>query len=601
MPTREYVTSLLDVKGQGGSHRIIAGTRTRLYSSTGDGGSWRLLKWDAASKPEADLPKQRWRTAQLGNIIVATNYSDYPQSFTFDQNAGPDGQTATDIEDCIALGLTQVKLVAEWKGFMFYANVILEGETMKNRIMWSDFNDPLSITPLPESAASYIDLPADEEILALAPIGGSFRVYTNRAIYDIRLIGGEDIFAAPEIYRGPMALAFENSLVNLGDSHVYATQADLVVMREFDRWPQDAPWLTAAAGAIYKGLRDDLIEGLEYTGISAFGPINRGYCHALCGGYDGDNKMIWMSWPTEEDTSGVPSVTLVIQPDQAKACLVDHGFTAFCVHQPAYATSFRRWAADMGVCEPLPTVAENDPLPIEYVEDTTLTSFRNAAEDADYPADATSICEKLADHPELEPSCSPCTPGAQFVMADAQDKTLKRYTHDIAERERCMITDALSSALGWTVTSHPFSAPEYVIDGYVTVIQGDARHHGTDLDKTIHRIAADLDVQNIDDPVGTDDRPYLHAHIGVGEQPHKMIWYPAIPLPIDHLSSTSNAGHKAAKTRPNKPFNFPFYRTGGRVAFRLAIASKELGPTTRGIAAFNGARVSMQGSQGENE
>lgn len=601
MPTREYVTSLMDIKGQGGSHRIIAGTRTRLYSNTGDGGSWRLLKWDAASKPESDLPKQRWRTAQLGNVVVATNYSDYPQSFTFDQPPNEDGQTATAIEDAIVLGLTQVRIVAEWKGFMFYANVIMEGETYKNRILWSDFNDPLSITPLPESAASYIDLPADEEILALAPIGSSFRVYTNRAIYDIRLIGGDDIFAAPEIYRGPHALAFENSLVNLGDSHLYATQADLVVMGEFDRWPKDSPWLTAAAGAIYKGLKADLIEGLESTGLQAFGPINRMYCHALCGGYDGDNKLIWLSWPTEQDTNGVPSVSLAIQPDQAKACLVDKGFTAFCVHQPAYATSFRRWAADIGICHPLPTVAENDPLPAVFIPDFNLTCFRNATEDASYPADTNSICEKLADYPNLEPSCSPCTPGSQLVMADAQDKSLKRYTHDTAVRERCVITDALSSALGWTLISHPSSVPEYVNDGYVTVIQGDARHHGTDLDKTIHGVSVDLDLENLDDPVGVDDRPHLHVEVGVGEQPHKMLWYGSTSMPLDHLSSTTNPAHKTAKTRPGSPFNYKFFRTGGRVAFRLVIANKDLGPTTGGIAAFNGSRLKLQGAQGENE
>jgi hypothetical protein len=558
-------------------------------------GNWRLLLANSGGEvPAAGTPEIRWKHAQMGNIIVFTNGVDQPYWWSFEKPANDDGVSAELIEDLVALDISSVQCVGSWRGFVFLGNTIAEGVISQNRIYWSDFNDPLSFTPLPDSLAGYIDLGADERVLAMAPLGGQFRVYTDKAIYDVNLVGGDEVFNFREVYRGPQVLRFQNSLVNLGDTHIYGGEDTLYAIGELDRSPRLVDWMYRASGAIYNGVSADYLGGIPTQTLSAFGPINRSACHLLTGGYDEAERMLWFSWASDNDI--VPTKSIAMQMDIGKACVVDSGFTAFCSHLPSYSVSVRRWLADMGICEPEPIAGEGNPLPQKYIQNTSLTCIRNPTEDANLPAtNGNSVCDAVTDNPSLEPDCTPCGNGYKFIMASAQDKCLKEYDQNYYAREYCTTSEATRSGIQWTSTDHPTTVVDYSEYGYVSLIQTDSMDMSTPNNKTVSRIVVEYDAPDVPDELAAK----LHADIGYGSQPRKLIWQGSSPRPIDRLSAESEAQMLANNIRPNKQASFQFFRTGAQLAYRLMVADAAKGPVKGGSTSLNEMNVSIRGSHGD--
>lgn len=596
MPSgRQFVTMLQSFGGDGGTSRVLAGTRGRIYQSTGDGGSWRLLLASGDQSEDTTVPFLRWQCVTLGNIAVFTNAEAYVHWAIYEGEPDVEtGMTAIPSDDHIALGVTSVKVLGAWQGFVFYANVVMEGQIYKNRVLWSDFNDPISIRRGGESVAGYSDLDGDEEVLRIEKLGSRSMLYTDKSVYAMSLVGGTQIWHFDRIYSGPLAMRFRNSLINMGNRHVYAASSDLVVMEEFAREPQTFTFLTSAAGAIFKGLDVELLEGLEESGIQAFGPIHQSFCHNLIGGFDQERQIGWISWPSDQDTSGIPAQSIAIQWEHKKACLVDHGFTAFCSHAPKDGYSLRKWLADIGACVPEPIVGEGNP---EYGSepDQDLRWIRNSTEDKDLPVSEDSVCSKLAANPELEPNCDPCVPGWWFLMASALDMTIKRYQPD-SDRVRCVDP---GTAGAWTIEDHPTSTAQYTTEGCVSLLQLDPLTYGKPADKTAEMATVHGDTPDVANPVDDDPdaRPTIHVHVGVGAQVSNMIWHPCLKTrPLDVLSSRTPSQHAARNTRPATPPTFPFFRSGSFVAWRLLIADVDGGPVTGAIASINEMRVRLMGT-----
>lgn len=596
MSSPEYITFLAHMRGESGDTRLLAGTRSRLYSNTGLDGNWRLLIGGLGGEVPADgVPETRWKHAQMGGITIFTNGMDQPYWWSWEKPADPTtGYSAELLDDFVAMDITTVRSIGAWRGFVFVGNVISEGAVYQNRVFWSDFNDPLSFVPGPESLAGYIDLGEDERVLAMAPLGAQFRVYTDKAIYNVDLVGGDEVFNFREVYRGPQVLRFENSLVNLGELHVYGGEDTLYVIGEFDRSPRILDWLYRACGAIYNGVSADYLGGVTTSSFPAFGPINRGACHLLVGGYDEAERMVWFSWAPDAET--VPSKSLVLQMDIGKACLVESGFTSFVSHLPSYQANVRRWLADIGACLPQPLPGEGNPLPITFVPDTSLTCIRNTTEDYTLqPSPTGSLCAKMDANPSLEPDCTPCGNGYKFIMASSQDKCLKEYTPDVYARTYCTTDPNNRSGLAWTTTNHPTTVVNYADYGYTTLIQTDSQDMGTPNNKTISRVAVEYDAPDVPDI----NAALLHVDIGYGSQPHRLIWQTSNPRKIDRLSSQTESQMATDNIRPNRIATYQFFRTGSQVGFRLMIANSSRNPVIGGSSSLNEMSVSMRSSHGD--
>ena len=607
----EYITFLANMRGEGGDTRLLAGTRSRLFSNTGLDGNWRVL-YDKGGgvKPEPGVPETRWKFAQVGGIALFTNGTDFPVWWSHEGSADSAyGNAAQFVDDLVALDITVVRVVGAWRGFMFLGNTVTEGSVNVNRIYWSDFNDPLSFTPLPDSLAGYIDLGADERVLAMEPIGGQFRVYTDKAIYDVNLVGGDEVFNFREIYRGPSALRFQNSLVNLGSIHIYAGEDTIYALGELDRSPQRIDWLFKASGAIYDGVQPEYLGGVPTNTFSAYGKVNRKACHTVVGGYNEEDRQVWMSWCADNEI--VPQRTLILQLDTQKACIVDAGFTAYCAHLPAYQVSVRRWLGDLGICDPKSAdqldAKEGNPFPTIYTEDQSLDYIRNSTENYLLPSSSGSLCQLTDANPDLEPDCTPCANGYKFIMASAQDKCLKEYDADYYAREICVSLEANRTlpTSSWTSTDHPTTSTcrtgannyyvEYEDRGYVTILQTDAQDMGGPTNKTINRIAVEYDAPDVVDSKAAK----LHADVGYGAQPRQLIWQDSTPRPIDRLSTEAEAALIAANKRPNRMATFPFFRTGSQIGFRIMVADENKGPVVGGAVSLNEMSVGMRVSHGD--
>jgi hypothetical protein len=592
MSSPEYITHLSHVRGDGGSTAMLAGTRSRLYCNTGLDGNWRLLRTKAGGyRTETGVPETRWRSAQVGNIVLLTNGVDRPEWWSIGTSADPATGNSTElIEDLVALDISSVRVIGSWRGFVFIGNVVSEGNTYANRIYWSDFNDPMAFTPLPGSLAGYVDLGADEKVLAMAPLGGQYRVYTDKAIYDVNLVGGDEVFNFREIYRGPSVLRFENTLIAAGSAHIYGGEDTLYMLMESDRTPRKVEWLHRAAGAIYNGVPADLLGGIPDATFNATGPINRSACHAFVGGYDESEMMLWMSWPSSGET--VPSRSLVVQLDLGKASIVDTGFTAFCSHIPSYSKTVRKWLADAGICPPVPDSGEGNPASTVFSENTSLASIRNADENPYAPPDEDSLCALAQSNPDIEDDCTPCGSGYKFVMASAQDKCLKEYSADYYAREMCVTQENQRSGLTWTEEDHPTTVADYAEDGYFSMIQTDAQDMGTPSNKTISRFAVEYDASDVPDSA----EAVLHAFVGYGAQPRAIIWQWSAARPIDRLSSLTEEQMSQANVRPNRIATFPFFRTGAQLAYRLMVGDAEKGGAVGGEVSLNEMSVTIRES-----
>lgn len=598
MSAPEYITYLSHMRGDAGDTRLLAGTRSKLFCNTGSDANWRII-YDGAggTRPEDGVPETRWRSCQVGNIALFTNGVDYPLYWTFEGAPDPETHQACQyIDDLVALDITSARAIAAWRGFVFIGNVVTEGVTNTNRIYWSDFNDPLSFQPLPDSTAGYIDLGADERVLNMAPLGGQFRVYTDKAIYDVNLVGGDEVFNFREVYRGPAALRFENSLVNLGAAHIYCGEDTIYMLGEFDRSPIRYDWIHKASGAIYDGVREEYLGGIPTQSFSAFGPINRASCHNVVGGYNEEQRQVWISWPAEDDD--IPEHTLVLQLDTNRSCIVNHGFTAFVSHLPSYQTSVRRWLSDIGACDPATETGlidrEGNPEPSDYTE-YGYSSIRNETEDPDLPVDPDSLCARFDAEPLLEPDCTPCGNGYVFVMADAHDKCLKQYDEDYYARERVVTPEENRSGLPWTSTDHPTTLVCYESDGYVTIVQTDSQDWGTATNKTVQRIALEYDAADVEDSA----LARMHADVGYGSQPRKLIWQDSTPRKIDRLSDEDYQALVAANKRPNRMATYQFFRTGSQLGLRLMVADANKLPVTGGEVSFNELSLGMRVSHGD--
>lgn len=607
----EYITFLGNMRGDSGDTRLLAGTRSRLFANSGLDGNWRILYDNAGGvRPEAGVPETRWKFAQIGGIAVFTNGVDSPIWWSHEGiGDGTSTNSAAPIDDLIALDITLAQVVGAWRGFMFLGNTVTEGSMNVNRIYWSDFNDPLSFTPLPDSLAGYIDLGADERVLAMEPLGGQFRVYTDKAIYDVNLVGGEEVFNFREVYRGPSALRFQNSLVNLGSIHIYAGEDTLYALGELDRSPQRIDWLFKASGAIYEGVRAEYLGSIPNTTFGAYGKVNRSACYNVVGGYNEEDRQVWMSWCADDEL--VPQRTLILQLDTQKACIVDSGFTAFCSHLPAYQVSVRRWLADLGVCNPSTGGRlgdrEGNPFPANFVLNTSLQYIKNSPENYEADPSANSLCALANSDPSIEPDCTPCANGYKFIMASSQDKCLKEYDPDFYGRELCIRDEQYRSfaADTWTSIDHPTTttcrttdSPYYVAyedRGYVTILQTDSQDMGGPNNKTVSRIAVEYDAPDVADSKAAK----LHADVGYGAQPRQLIWQGSTPRPIDRLSTEAEAALIAANKRPNRMATFQFFRTGSQIGFRIMVADANKGPVIGGAVSLNEMTIGMRTSHGD--
>lgn len=555
--SREPISLLKSISGPTGRRRLLAGTRSRLYVNDDRGGNWRILAdqlgggcWDSG---EGCVPT-RFKAATLGNATVLTNNADPVMVWEFD--AGVDGcnkWSADYISDLLELGISNAEFVTEFQGFVMIANVTADGFRARNRIYWSDFNNPTSWIPGGESLAAYTELGASEEIRGILPIGGKVRVYTDQAIYDGTLVGDTQlaqaglVFAFREIYRGTAVPRFNNTLVSAGGAHYYLGEEAVYRVAEYDTEPSEIGWISNAAGVIWRGLSADWVHQVET--VSSYGPINRDACDNAVGAYRESDNSLWFSWPVEGNDC--PALTLVLWLKTGKSTVYDHGFTAFCEHTPDTSKTMRDFLADIGLCNPINSleVKEGNPCPRAYVPNTTYEYLWNETEDPDLP---------IGDNAALAPFCNlcladichSCDSDPRYLAASSDDYCIKDIRDDYFYRELLV---------SQTVATFPAtSTATYEQVGYTSLVMSDFANLKTSKEKTARAIKVGY--------TAADQTPpsVMNMHIAGGEDADCVQWEILTPEPM--ACQPHQTGY-----RPQSYARFGAYTTGVHIGWRMFV------------------------------
>ncbi len=579
---REPITLLAEAELEDTGRKLIAATKSRIYTLSESSANWVILADGLGGGYSYDTDcatcsSRRFSTVQLGGYSIFTNGFDPVLTWRFEAPISGCAEWRAQYHDeLLALNITKVKVLGSWKGFVFFFNVEQDGQSFPSKGFWSDFNAPLSVTPGGESLASSTELGFGEEVLRFEPLGGQARLYTDKAIYEVLLVGGDEVFRFLEIYRGPDALKYRYSLINVGNAHIYLGQTGIFTLEEYARKPVRVEWQHKASGAIFNGVSATDVIGFPY--LAPFGPINKAQCDQAIGWYDSERKHVWFSWPTDDNEC--PNMSLLMSLQYGFSSIVDKGFTAGVSYTSDPRQSLLDWLRLNQICNFSAFIEDIKKMGIPYdtaddIFDDPPLYFWNETENWDLPQGPDSLCGRLG-ATTIEDLCGEdCKTRTLMVVADAVDYTLKEYDPDVAYRERFVDSGVQYDC--------PYTAPGvYQLEGYTSLVQGDMHKFGKNEEKTTNLASIDFVAREQASP------SLLHFQVGYGAQPGCPTWKDATPRELRCLTEESAAEHQAANTRPDTFARFPVFRTGQFLSYRFFILG------TGGLSCFSEVKLSVR-------
>lgn len=567
-----------------GSRKFFWGTANFLAALNNSTGNYKIIG-DNFSPPETSYsPDVRWTAAGFSDVVVFTNGVDEAVWHVVDQPANDNGQSVQPIDDLRLLNITRVGFVKQWAGLTFYFNVVQDGVRQSYRVLWSDYQNPLSVKPKASaSVAGRKDLDYGEVVLNAAEIGNSLLVYTNKGVWkaDIDTTNGVSWTKFYNASReGDRCLKFPRWLISTGAEHYLGANDGIYVMSLYVDKPQRVEWIHKASATMYNDL-------------------DTSRCLVHCAGHEVNKKQLWFSWARNGEAT--PQNSLVLNTEYPFASYVPHGFTAFgnfgftrqqsvrdfllsrCIcTQAGLDAAGLGFDHEGGYCDPTLEVINNSgcvnspPTSIWTNQSVDLDGV--PVEDFSKPQDPQSLCAQLsgltlADLCRAEDDAGECRPTELFVMADANDFCLKQTDPGIAYRERC--TDF--SGCG-----------TYVKDGYRSILRSGPIDLGLpEIEKILQRFAIEAA------PVEQTIPSQIRLKVGTAAQaldPNKadldsncVILYQEQPLMDLVCQSTKTARqHLAANTRPDEDIAWPMWYPGRFLYYELTVVNEKVNPQDTG-------------------
>lgn len=574
----QKVTMLFEAESLTGATRLLAGTQNRIYSIDRANRTFHIISDELGGTYSGDSTGLRFKAAQLDDVVVFTNGVDKVVYWSFDQSENTDGQSVQEIPDLSTIGITSAKTVFEWKGFMFLANLVMDGVFAPARIVWSDFRRPLAFKPTSASLAGFQDLGGIEEaIIAAKDLGDVLLIYTTRGIWQASVSGGDGTFSFQRRYgdqlNGNACLAYENSLVSTGDNHYFFGRDGIYKYNLYLPAPEKTMWLNNAAYYIFQS-------------------INQSACKSVIGEFNYIKDEVWWSWPSGTRTNNNRSLKLNVLYD--KVAVIDVGFSAMGNYRPTSGSTLRKflidycacsesdleveayYAQDTEACGQKEEVTECDTLK-QYVYTSAIVSV-DGVETENWWAgssSANSLCESLGDR-SLVSICDDvgaggCPEARLFIFVDNVDNCIKQES-DVLYRERCV---------------DKTDCGEYETQGYETILRSGPLSGGLfRRDKRIRAVELEFESQIELDPLD------MNLRIGVAQQAAdsntdscNLLWHELTPKPIECYSHKYASQHAADNTRPWKSMYWNCNLRGQNIYYEFSIDG------IGGACCFSGLRL----------
>lgn len=643
---RQFITCLANMVTEDGASRAIAGTRGRLYVDSGDGG-WQMvlaipdLCGDSGVE-ETAMPFGRFLVDVIGNTLfiahIESGFWTWTPGNSFTQDSHGIYHSAEPVDDLIAMGISEARAVCVSNGFVLIGNYVEEGIRKSGSILVSDYNAPRIYVPGGNSLSHTIELGDEVQILSIHRLGDGVRVLTTRDIWVGVMVGDAEVwrFVRLEDVSPADALAFPFGVVSTGGALVYLANNGVLVLEKTDSSPARPVWMQEAAAAAFNGIRPGTLAGIpEGLGISERCKLAADQPWMVCGGYDAERRTVLFFWAS--DGGSVPDTGIAFDLRTGSASLLDYGATAVCPIKPTRRTTYRRWMASQGICDPLPDINEGDPLPVTFVPTTAqylvhpdeLTGVFPAFDlrDVDLEADFPNSWYVMAKaRGECCVTCPPVTAEVETVIGDPLDQTLKVITEGFFARE--VVTNTVSPTWadegaedGTTLSSqtppvgsewppnHPISelAPEditYLHYGWLW--QSDITDRGTPLLKELSDVqvaySSELDEACTDDTqLGVDAAEDWHiwCQAGGGWTQGGIRWHDDDPQLVHHHVGIAEPDDVAAFDGGPGPMTFRFCCAGVYLGLRIGGGGyREDGPPL-GPLAISSVTLFMDGASSQ--
>ena len=289
-----------------GTPSNFAGTATKLYllsSSTYN---------DVSGAVYTGSTENRWSFATFGKRVIATNLSDYPQSYVI-------GTSAAFANLTTALKGRYVGVVRDFVVFAYTYDAV--NGTLANNVRWSAINDPTDYTTSAATQSDSQQVNGDGELGDITGFVGGERgvVFFEGGIFLMTYVGAPLVFSFDQIVFGtgcvsPGTIAsYGEKIFYLGPDGFYVlsgTQAVPIGNDKVDKW-----------------FYSDFDQTLSHLANAVIDPINTLYILAYPGaGNNGVcNRLIIFNWATGRWTYAAPgnlnvlvnSMSQSVDPDAA--------------------------------------------------------------------------------------------------------------------------------------------------------------------------------------------------------------------------------------------------------------------------------------------
>ena len=420
-------------------------------------------------------------------------------------------------------------------------------------MLWGDFESATSFIESDTSHAGRATVAVGETILNAAPLGNWLMLYTDKSIWRVTLVGGEDVFSFERIYQGGNALSLQFSLINGGDIHLYLGESDVYALSQFDSRPITVPWITKASGMIFNGIVED---------HATYDPINKDACNLVTGGWSEETHEAFLSWPTGDRVC--PNVTLRFNMKFQAADFIDHGFTSFLTFRMDNRPTIGQFLEDLGVCargtlsghrvqgwRGLHRRRGSVPNPPLFIW--------NETENPAAPIHPRSICALLQGK-TLADFCEDCATGDDLHRGEC------RGFYAQTDRGRCL----LPGDAGGNYVNYDGYACDGEFYEQPWVSDGDAAGPGELQERGREDRQDDRDGSRAADPDHAqrfDDGDWLRRPA----VSNCTTWRTAKILPYECLTFRTPAQRVRDSTRPDATFYFPVWRRGRFLAARFIL------------------------------
>lgn len=598
---RSPVTMLFEAESTRRVRSLVVGNQTTLAQLNQYSGNYRILGSGFGGTASTSANAPRFKAARLGDYVVFTNNFDFPQYMVLEQPPDVSGNYLATIPELETIGLTKAYVIWEWRSVLFMANVVMDNDRISYRILWSDFDDPLGWDPATQGTISgFKDLYTHEEILAAAPAGNSFLIYTTHGIWEMIAVGGDQSFDFRRVYNGETkegsdtvkaVLAYPNTLTNIHDAHCYLGHDGIYLFNQYYSKPERPEWLHKASADLFANLDTSVCEP-----------------HVACP--FGDE--ILFSVARVGAVNQCPDYTLRANKTYEMCDVVDHGFLSFCQYDPQSQPTVRDFILQNEICtlsglaaagypfgnEGLPLFPYPGTPPPAFTPDSIYSTTRLAVavtlsdgtvdtvyvEDYTQPSSApTSLCA-LVGNMKLAELCAECKATPLFVAASSHDWCLKQLGR-VFYREICQNPTAVGTS---DANGYASAVGSYALDGITSLLTfSPARGNN----RLVQCNGLQLDFV----PVAQTPPSNISLRIGISAQaadpndPNApIVWFQRSSQALAYSTVKTSAQHLAAKTIPDLTLDWNFFHEGRIVYIELTI------PGVGGDSTFSRVAANLQ-------